>query len=411
MTEILKPRTADEVAEVVGWAVGEKSAIELMSGGTKRGLGHKISKNGETHILDLSGVSGITNYEPEELVVSVRPGTLLPDLQEILLNEGQQLGFEPPDLGPLYGLPRGRSTVGGIVGCNLSGSRRLRAGAVRDHVLGLSCVSGRGETFKCGGRVVKNVTGYDLCKLLTGSYGTLAALTEVTLKVVPAPEKVSTFVLKDLDDAAAISAMAAGMNSAAEISAAAHIPVELALRVSGGDENAAASLTALRLEGPAPSVDGRLIMLQQMDAFCNLESTIFTNDRSLEFWANVRDVMPFSDKPDQVLWRLSVAPSEGAKVTAAISAQLDASWYYDWAGGLIWISVPGAEGEGGCAVIRNAIAVSGGHATLIRGPDALRSRVSVFQPQDSSIGRIAQQIKDAFDPHTILNPGRMTAGG
>lgn len=407
MAEILKPRTAEDVAEIVGWAVGEKSALELMSGGTKRGLGRTISENGEAHILDLSAVSGITNYEPEELVVSVRPGTLLPDLQEILLKEGQQLGFEPPDLGPMYGLPPGRSTVGGIVSCNLSGSRRPRAGAARDHVLGLSCVSGRGETFKCGGRVVKNVTGYDLCKLLTGSYGTLAALTEVTLKVVPAPEQVSTFVLRNLDDAAAISAMAAGMNSAAEISAAAHIPRELAQGVMGGDENSVSSLTALRVEGPVPSVESRLNMLQQMDPFCNMKSVIFAQDRSLKFWANVRDVTAFADTPDHVLWRLSVAPSEGAKVTSAISAQLDASWYYDWAGGLIWISVPGVEEDGGCAVIRNAIAVSGGHATLMRGSDALGSHVPVFQPQDSAIGRIAKQIKDAFDPHNILNPGRM----
>lgn len=396
--EILKPTTRKDVADVIRWASSERTALELVGGGTKRNLG-AAAPGGEAHpVLDLSAVSGVTKYEPEELVVTLLPGTRLTDLEKILQSKGQQLGFEPPDLGPLYGFRAGGATVGGIVACNLSGPRRPRAGAARDHVLGLACVSGRGETFKCGGRVVKNVTGYDLCKVLTGSYGTLAALTEITLKVVPAPEHTGTLILRGLEDGAAISAMTAAMNSTAEISAAAHVP--------GYSKNA--PMTALRLEGPAPSIKHRLKILKSLDAVPSTDEDYYEDEQSVAFWAGIRDVAPFVNEPGHLLWRLSVPPAAGARVTADISARTAARWYYDWAGGLIWLSLADDNEDGGCSIVRDAVARHGGHATLIRGPEALRSRIPVFQPQGPLIGRVTKQIKDAFDPLNILNPGRMT---
>src|SRR5687767_3416806 len=221
MAETFKPANADEVRDVVAWAAAEERPLEIIGHGSKRGVGRPVQAE---HTLDLSGLAGITLYEPEELVLSACAGTPLREIELLLKQRGQMLAFEPMDFGPLFGRARGRGTIGGVLAANASGPRRLKAGAARDHVLGIHAVSGRGEAFKSGGRVVKNVTGYDLSKGLAGSWGTLAVVTDVTFKVLPRPEAVATLVIAGLDDARAVTTLCEAMGTPWEISGAAHLP-------------------------------------------------------------------------------------------------------------------------------------------------------------------------------------------
>src|SRR6266581_6416874 len=253
MTDTLKPRTAKDVEDAVQWALSRGAALELIGRGTKRAIGRPAQSD---HTLDLSGVSGVILYEPEELVLSAQAGTPLDEIEALLAARGQHLAFEPIDYGPLLAGALSRGTIGGVLAANLSGPRRIAAGAARDHFLGFEAVSGRGEAFKSGGRVVKNVTGYDVSKLIAGSWGTLAALTTVTIKTLPRPQTQATVVVSGLDDATAVRAMAAAMATSCDVSGAAHLPPAVASRIGLGVATGR-SLTLLRLEGVGPSVDHR----------------------------------------------------------------------------------------------------------------------------------------------------------
>src|SRR5882757_4779332 len=250
MADNLKPRDARDVEAAVQWALAEGKALELVGRSTKRALGRPAQTD---LTLDLSGLSGVTLYEPEELVLSAKAGTPLAEIEALVAGRGQQLAFEPMDYGPILGGSAGRGTIGGTLAANLSGPRRIKAGAARDHFLGVAGVSGRGETFKSGGRVVKNVTGYDLCKLIAGSWGTLAAMTEVTIKVLPAPETEETLLIRGLEPAHAVEAMTSAMGSACDVSGAAHLSPEVATSIPAV-AGAGGGITALRLEGFSPSV-------------------------------------------------------------------------------------------------------------------------------------------------------------
>ena len=258
---------------------------------------------------------------------------------------------------------RGRGTIGGVIAANLSGPRRIKAGAARDHFLGVTAVTGRGDTIKSGGRVVKNVTGYDLCKLFAGSWGTLGAMTDVTVKVLPKPETEATVLVTGLDDARACAAMTAAMGSPYDVSGAAHLPDHVASWFDGLPKPEAT--TALRLEGHAPSVAHRKETLSQlMKPFGPVE--ILGEDNSRALWRSVRSVRPFAAAArERPLWRVSVAPARGHELAAAITPA--AQMFYDWGGGLIWVAMPFAD-EPDAAAIRGAVADIGGHATLIRAP-------------------------------------------
>jgi len=256
MSQTYRPDTPQQVADLITWALAEPTPLDLRGHGTKSALGRPTNTS---HALDLSGIAGIVDYAPQELVMTARAGTSMAEVQSALDTAGQMLAFEPPDWRALLGQPHGPNdppgTLGGLVACNLAGSRRIAAGAARDHVLGVAGVSGRGEAFKSGGRVVKNVTGFDLSKLLTGSMGTLAALTELSLKTVPRPETSATVLVLGLDEASAVQAMTRALGSSHEVSGAAHLPVAMTARsavaaIAGGGQ----AVTALRVEGPAPSV-------------------------------------------------------------------------------------------------------------------------------------------------------------
>lgn len=410
MSTTFRPNSVEQVAEAVAWAAAEETPLEVVGQGSKRGFGRPLQTG---HEIDLSALSGITLYEPEELVLSARAGTPMAEIRDALAAKNQHLAFEPPDLGPLYGVAAGAGSIGGALACNLAGPRRLKAGAARDHFLGLHAVSGRGEAYKSGGRVVKNVTGYDLCKLLAGSHGTISVLAEVTVKVMPAPEKTRTVLVHGLDDTRAGTAMQRAMNSAHEVSGAAHLPASAAAAVQAPRvADVGAAVTALRVEGPGVSVDYRCAALRRELADLGETSELHSHNSRL-LWEEVRDVRPVPGTPDTVLWRLSVPPSAGPAVAARIAAEGRALYYFDWAGGLIWLTLPlagGAANDAGAALVRGALAAGGGHATLLRAPAELRAAVPVFQPQDAASAALSARIKDSFDPNRVLNPGRMYAG-
>ncbi len=246
----LRPRDENDLVAAAQWALAEGKTFEVVGGGSKRAIGRAAQWD---VTLDLSAFAGITLYEPAELVLSAKAATPLAAIEAALAANRQELAFEPIDYGPLLGQSAGQGTLGGVLAANLAGPRRIKAGAARDHFLGFRAVSGRGEAFKSGGRVVKNVTGYDLSKLLAGSWGTLAAMTEVTLKVLPRAETEQTVVAHGLSDADAIRALAAAMGSEAEASGAAHLPAEVAAQLPS-DLARGEALTVLRLEGVLPSI-------------------------------------------------------------------------------------------------------------------------------------------------------------
>lgn len=409
MSETFRPENEAQVVEAVAWAAAEQTPLEVSGRGSKRGLGRPVQSG---HGLDLSALGGITLYEPEELVLSAGAATPLAEIEAALTERNQQLAFEPGDLGPFYGGPVGGGTIGGVLACNLAGPRRIKAGAARDHFLGFRGVSGRGEAFKAGGRVVKNVTGYDLCKLMTGSHGTLAALTEVTVKVLPAAEKTRTVLLLDLPAREAVAAMTRALQSSHEVSGAAYLPADIAAGSAvSWVRQAGASVTAIRVEGPGPSVEHRALALRrELGDLAATEELHSANSAVL--WKELRDLAPFCAGGNEVVWRLSVPPAAGAETIDQIAAALHARYFMDWGGGLIWLglSVAGLPEDAGAGEIRTAVAEHGGHATLMRAPEGLRNAVPVFQPQAAAVAALTRRIKEGFDPRGVLNPGRMYAG-
>ena len=403
MADTLKPRDSKEVEDAVRWALGNDKALELSGQGTKRAIG-RPSQTDLT--LDLSGLTGVTLYEPAELVLSARAGTPIAEIEALLDKNKQELAFEPMDYGPLLGGAANGGTLGGAIAANLSGPRRIKAGAARDHFLGVTAITGRGETIKSGGRVVKNVTGYDLCKLLAGSWGTLAAMTDVTVKVLPKAETEATVLVTGLNDARACAAMAAAMGSSSDVSGAAHLPDHVASWFDGLPR--AEASTVLRLEGFAPSVQHRKLALAKLMKEFGPVSVIDEKE-SRALWRSIRNVQPFAAEAarSRPLWRISVAPSKGYEIAAAITPA--AQMFYDWAGGLIWVAMPFAA-EPDAAAIRGATAALGGHATLVRAPTAVRAAMDVFAPEEPALHALTKRVKESFDPKAVLNPGRMWAG-
>ena len=390
-----------EVKAAIEQTFAEDRSLEIIGSGSKRSLGRPMETGGR---LDLSKLAGVVDYEPAELVLTARPGTPLAEVERLLADADQTLAFEPPDYSELLGGDHS-GTLGGMIACNLSGPRRIKAGAARDHLLGFKGVTGHGQVFKSGGRVVKNVTGYDLSKLVTGSMGTLAALCEVSIKTLPKPETTWTLVLRDLDDRAALSAMTKAMTSSCEVSGAAHLPPSVPARLGFGN----AAFTALRLEGPGPSVEARFgALAKELGGGDKLE-----DKGSLTLWPGLRDVAPLTGDSDQAVWRLSLPPQAGAKVVSAVKEKLDITYYYDWAGGLVWIATSD-DGDAGAEAIRSAInahvAAPSGHATLIRAPESVRAGVPVFHPQPAPLEALTRRVKESFDPKGVLNPGRMYRG-
>jgi glycolate oxidase FAD binding subunit len=395
------PANIDGLRDAVATALTAEEPVEIVGGGSKRGLGRPLQT---PHLLDLSALAGIREYEPSELVLTAGAATPLAEIERALAEHGQMLDFEPPDWHALLG-GDGAPTLGGALACNLSGPRRIKAGAARDHFLGFRAVSGRAEDFKAGGKVVKNVTGYDLCKLMAGSYGTLAALEEVTVKVLPRPETAATVLLSGVDPAAAVRLMSAALGSPHEVSGVAYLP--------DGTGTVPPRTVALRVEGPVPSVAFRREALAREHGATASAAEFLADPDSAALWQAIAKASPLGGAGERAVWRVSVAPSRGAELAQTVGQALDAVWFLDWGGGLIWIATP-EEGDGGAEVIRGAIRGADrrgtGHATLVRASPALRSAVPVFEPQPPGLAALSRRVKDAFDPRHILNPGRIAEG-
>lgn len=380
--KVFTPKSEQELAELV---TGATAPFCVQGLGSKPSLGNPLAVQ---QTLSLKNFSGVEIYEPEELILEAGSATPIPDIHTLLKQRGQMLAFEPPDYSSLLGITSAGS-LGGAVAAALSGPRRIRAGAARDHVLGFRGVAGNGERLKAGARVVKNVTGYDLSKIATGSFGTLVAMTSVIVKVLPLPETEETIVFKGLTDEAAIQLMSDAMQAPADVSAAAHLP----------DDK-----TCLRLDGIAPSIAARRDnLLKQLSR----DAGVLGEKESAKLWQGIRDVKPFWSLKDHAIWRVSVTPSEGAAVAARILELMEARHFFDWAGGLIWIAVAN-EADGGAARIRSSF--TSGHATLIRAPEAVRHAVSAFQPQAPALAALSSRVKVAFDPKGLFNPGLMVRG-
>ena len=405
MSDILRAATAWELQSMLAPYVERKVPVEIIGSGSKSRIGRPMQT---AATISTASMHGIWMYEPTELVMSAHSGTPLVQIEAALASNNQMLAFEPIDLGPTSGGPRGTLTIGSVLACNSSGSRRAATGAARDHLLGIEAVDGRGSMFRSGGRVMKNVTGYDLCRGVAGSWGTLAILTEVTFKVLPAPEKTATLVYHDLPDDIGVELMCAAMRLPYEVSGTVHLPKNVAGRLEHAAlADAGHAITALRIENFEKSVDYRTQAMREALKVYG-EPTIIGSMNSLEFWGELRrlSVMPYD--PETCLWRVSTAPMMGPKVVASIRRHMPTEVMYDWSGGLIWIEVP-ASADAGASDIRRAVAVHGGHATLIRADQSVRSAVEVFQPQSPLAERMMGGLKAVFDPMRMLNPGRMYA--
>lgn len=407
MTERYRPETSEQLRDLVAWAAAEETPLDVAGSGSKRVLGRPGNSD---HRLDLTAFNGIEMYEPEELVLTAGAGTPLADIENALAVARQQLAFEPPDLGPLLGAAPGAGTLGGLLACNFAGPRRVSAGAARDHFLGFEAISGRGEAFKSGGRVVKNVTGYDLSKLMCGSWGTLGVMTTVTVKVLPVAEKAWTVLVLGLDAAQAGEAMSQALQSPYEVSGAAYVPADLA-RASQVSYVAGAgrSVTAIRIEGPGPSVEYRCKALREnLGALGETEELHSHNSGA--FWREVRDVAPFvRDGDDRCVWKLSVPPTEGPALADTLALETGGEAFLDWGGGLIWLAVD-APADAAHETVRAGVARTGGHATLMRAPEPVRAAVPVFHPPEPGVAALLGRVKESFDPRGILNPGRMYPG-
>ena len=377
MSDIVPTAAESAIASQIAAA---RAPLLIRGNGTKLGMLRPVQA---AETLSTAGLTGITLYAPKELIISALAGTPLRDIEAALAGHGQHLIAEPPN-------PTGNATIGGIVATNLSGPRRVAWGAMRDHVMGIRAVTGRGEVIHSGGRVLKNVTGLDLCKLLTGSHGTLGVITEVTLKVLPAPERTGTIAIPGLDAVEAVAAMSAALGSPYGVSGAVWLPDGAA--VSLGHR----SMTLIRIEDFAASVTYRTEKLRGEMGFPG--AGILDDATSRAVWRAIGDGQALT--PEEAVWRVSVRPSAGASVLKA------AHGYLDWGGGLVWLTGPASAHP----AVEAAARAAGGTWMLLRGPDALRATVDVVPPEPAPLARIARRVKEAMDPRGILNPGRIYAG-
>ncbi|MBU6461911.1 MAG: FAD-binding protein [Bradyrhizobium sp.] len=404
--DTLKVRDAADVEQVVRSAIASKQPLEIIGHGSKRQVGQPMATNA---LLDLSALNAVTSYEPNELIVTVQAGAPIADVLSLIDSKNQQFAFEPMNTAALLGTPE-IGTIGGMIGAGLAGPRRIKAGGVRDHLLGAHAVSGFGDSFKAGGKVVKNVTGYDLCKLLAGSWGTLAVMTEVTLKVMPRPESECTLVLRGLDDLTANRAMTAALGSPFDVSGAAHLP-DSALRASADGLTSFGSqqaVTLLRLEGIAASVAHRAAVLGKALAQFGTAETV-DDAASAAIWVSVRDVRPFAADGifgARPVWRIVCPPAAGGALGQQLSRDTGGEVIYDWGGGLIWAALP-SRPDALAALLRQRVNAAGGHATLLRAPEEVRRNVDVFHPQQAGLAALGERVRHSFDPKRILNRGRM----
>lgn len=399
--EAKAPSDAAGISAVITTAAARAEPLAVCGNASKEPMLRPVQA---ARTLSARNLSGITLHSPAELVLAAGAGTPLAEIEAALAAHGQHLIAEPPDFRALLGTTA-PPTLGGTVGANLSGPRRIAAGAMRDHVLGVKAVNGEGTPIHSGGRVLKNVTGLDLCKLIAGSHGTLAVMTEITLKVLPAPESTASVLLPGIDPPAGVAALSAGLGSPYAVSAAAYLPEAAAARLPAA-AGFSPGVALLRIEDFAPSVAYRTSRLAQ-DLSRFGKAAIIADSESRKLWQAIRDALPLAAAADDAIWRLSVRPSAAPTLIAVIAAA-GGSWFLDWGGGLVWAAArPDAATH---RAITEATGAAGGVWTLVRAPHALRASLPALPPLPPALARLTRRVKAAFDPRGILNPGRMYAG-
>lgn len=381
------------IATAIRAAADAGEPLLVQGRGTKLGMLRPVQA---ARSLSTRNLTGITLYSPQELIVSARAGTTVAALEATLREGGQHIIAEPPDLSALLG--PGEQTIGGVVAANLSGPRRIAWGAMRDHVMGVRAVNGAGETIRSGGRVLKNVTGLDLCKLLSGSHGTLAVLTEITLKVLPAPERTGSLYFTVSGAEEGVRLLSAGLCSPYGVSGAAYLPAEAADRVPWFAGQGAVAV--IRIEDFARSVEYRLGRL-----LAELGGTRLDDETSQAAWRAIRDVVPLRTEAGDAVWRVSVRPSRGPAALEAVSLA-GGRGFLDWGGGLLWAAGAPELHD----AVRKAATDGKGTWTVVRAPEGMRAAVDVLPPEPAPLQRITRRVKSAMDPHGVLNPGRMYAG-
>jgi len=385
----VSPLNEAEAADAVREAAQTNSPFEIVAGGTKRDYGRPVTAEA---VLDVSALSGIVKYEPEELVLTVRAATPISEINAVLAEKKQMLGFEPCDWGPLFGAQAGRATLGGVVATNACGSRRVKAGAVRDHVIGCRFVNGKGEVIKAGGHVIKNVTGFDLPKLMCGAFGTLGVLTEITLRVSPLPERVAVLAIT-CEPETGFRLLREAAKLPLDVSGLAYVPAERL------------GTSYIRVEGAQTAVAQKLAELQKR--FAGQSGKPLDGAAAQECFRAIGDGASFADGRSD-LWRLCVPATSAPEALLAARTEKTGPWCADWAGGLLWLGLP-ADADTAMR-LRSLTARFGGHATLMRaGPEA-RAELALFEPETKTRAAITQSVKAAFDPKHILNPGRMFEG-
>src|SRR5438874_9366315 len=406
--DTLKVRDAKDVEDAVRAAIASDQPLEIVGHGSKRLIGQPMATNA---LLDLSSLNAVTSYEPNELIITVQAGAPIADVQSLIDSKNLQFAFEPINTARLLGGPD-VGTIGGMIGAGLAGPRRVKAGGARDHLLGAHAVSGFGDSFKTGGKVVKNVTGYDLCKLLAGSWGSLAGMTEVTLRALPRPESERTLVLRGLDDASANRTMTAALGSPFDVSGAAHVPgsvFHVAATELGDLGSPGEAVTLLRLEGILASVVHRAAALGKLLAPFGA-AQVLEDAASAAVWSSVRDVVPFAANGalgERPVWRIVCPPASGGALGERLARDSGGDVIYDWGGGLIWAALP-PRPDAQAALVRQRVNAAGGHAMLLRAPEEIRRNVEVFHPQPGGLAALSERVRHSFDPKSILNRGRMT---
>lgn len=383
------PDDENQLSAMVGDAARNAASISIVGGGTRAGFGASLKSGMQ---LFTSKLTGITLYEPSALTIAARAGTPLAQIEAELNAQGQHLPFEPANWRALMAT-NGEPTIGGMVASNACGPRRIHSGAVRDSAIGVRFVDGAGTLVKNGGRVMKNVTGYDLVKLMCGSFGTLGVLTEVTFKLLPRPETSATVILAGLSQQQGVAAMSAGLTSPWDVTGAAHTI------------NGATARTFIRVEGFESSVAYRAGRLQQLLSSignCSIEAS---HSASIEIWRSVRDVEQFAGK-DGAVWRVCLRPSSAPAFLSLLGRNTAHQCLLDWGGGLVWLLLP-EQGDAGQAAVRSALAGFGGHATLVRAAAQIGEPVDAFQPQTAALAAISAALRRQFDPKGIFNRDRM----
>lgn len=404
MPDNVAPETEAQVSDLVRWAGAAGKTLALQGLDTKAEFGHAVAAD---CILSLRGLRGIAAYEPSELVMRAAAGTPLAEVEAALAERGQRLAFEPPHLGRLYGLDSPGS-IGGVFLGNLSGPRRFTAGAARDHLLGCRAVNGRGDAFKTGGSVIKNVTGYDLGKLLTGSWGTLAVVTEVCFKVLPAPAAAVTLALRGASRQDLLRRLGALAGSAYDITGLAYFP-EKTRPAFTRELGLEGRFGLVRLEGTPASLRERMAAMVR-DGLVAPDHDVFEDDASGRIWRAVRDVEAFAENSRaSAVLRLSIPPACALDVTRVIDQLGGCEWYADAAGGWIWVATCHGSSEDKITALRRELAAVSGSALVYRAPAAIKRHVGITSPAPAALAALTQRIKLAFDPHKLFNPGRLDA--